>query len=472
MGESTPCATLPAMSSLKQKLRSPFGSALLGGLVVAVLGWIAIAAGAIQSDGGTTTTVAAPLTAPVDAKSEDGSANVVNQIYKSDGEGVAFIESQLEPTETESFNPFGEVEPEAGGTATGSGFVIDDEGHILTNNHVVEGASKVTVKLGDSEKTYDAEVVGADPGTDIAVVRVEPRSLVDVRFGDSDALQVGDFVIAIGNPFGIGQTATSGIVSALGRSGLSMEGYEHFIQTDASINPGNSGGALVNLKGELVGINTAIIGPSGGNVGIGFAVPVVMAHAVMEQLVKFGEVKRGRLGISMTDVVGGEGATIAEVQADSPASKAGLRKGDVVTGFNGRPVRGAAELRARLGVVPVGDTVDLQVQRGGEQRTLRAQIGAIETRASGGQAVQELAGAVFQEVSKAGLPGRNRAVLVTAVKPESPAFRHGLRAGDLIVGVNARRVSSVKELTAALKIRGGAQINVLRGDNMLTIPVS
>ena len=251
-----------------------------------------------------------------------------------------------------------------------------------------------------------------------------------------------------------------------------MEGYEHFIQTDASINPGNSGGALVNLKGELVGINTAIIGPSGGNVGIGFAVPVVMAHAVMEQLVKFGEVKRGRLGISMTDVVGGEGATIAEVQADSPASKAGLRKGDVVTGFNGRPVRGAAELRARLGVVPVGDTVDLQVQRGGEQRTLRAQIGAIETRASGGQAVQELAGAVFQEVSKAGLPGRNRAVLVTAVKPESPAFRHGLRAGDLIVGVNARRVSSVKELTAALKIRGGAQINVLRGDNMLTIPVS
>ena len=356
--------------------------------------------------------------------------------------------------------------------AAGSGVIVDAKsGYVMTNAHVVKDAREVLVTLKDNRR-LPAKLVGADPGTDIAVVRVEPRSLVDVRFGDSDALQVGDFVIAIGNPFGLGQTATSGIVSALGRSGLSMEGYEHFIQTDASINPGNSGGALVNLKGELVGINTAIIGPSGGNVGIGFAVPVVMAHAVMEQLVKFGEVKRGRLGISMTDVVGGEGATIAEVQADSPASKAGLRKGDVVTGFNGRPVRGAAELRARLGVVPVGDTVDLQVQRGGEQRTLRAQIGAIETRASGGQAVQELAGAVFQEVSKAGLPGRNRAVLVTAVKPESPAFRHGLRAGDLIVGVNARRVSSVKELTAALKIRGGAQINVLRGDNMLTIPVS
>jgi serine protease Do/serine protease DegQ len=251
-----------------------------------------------------------------------------------------------------------------------------------------------------------------------------------------------------------------------------MEGFEHFIQTDASINPGNSGGALVNLKGELIGINTAIIGPSGGNVGIGFAVPVVMARAVMEQLVKFGEVKRGRLGISMQDVVGGEGAAVADVQANSPASQAGLRKGDVVTGLNGRPVRGAAELRARLGVVPVGETVDLRVQRGGETRTLKAQIGAIETRATGGEAVQELAGAAFQEVAKSGLAGRNRAVLVTGVKPESPAYRHGIRAGDLIVGVNGRRVSSLPELTKALKTKAGVQLNVLRGDNMLTIPVS
>jgi len=363
----------------------------------------------------------------------------------------------------------GQSEPQI---AAGSGVIVDAKnGYVMTNTHVVKDAREVLVTLKDNRR-LPAKLVGADPGTDIAVVRVDPNNLVDVKFGDSDALQVGDFVIAIGNPFGLGQTATSGIVSALGRSGLSMEGYEHFIQTDASINPGNSGGALVNLKGELVGINTAIIGPSGGNVGIGFAVPVVMAHAVMEQLVKFGEVKRGRLGISMTDVVGGEGATIAEVQADSPASKAGLRKGDVVTGFNGRPVRGAAELRARLGVVPVGETVDLQVQRGGEKRTLQAQIGAIESAGSGGEAVQELAGAVLQEVTRSGLPGRNRAVLVTAVKPESPAFRHGLRAGDLIVGVNARRVSSVKELTAALKSRGGVQVNVLRGENILTIPVS
>ena len=356
--------------------------------------------------------------------------------------------------------------------AAGSGVIVDAKnGYVMTNAHVVKDAREVLVTLKDNRR-LPAKLVGADPGTDIAVVRVDPQNLVDVKFGDSDALQVGDFVIAIGNPFGLGQTATSGIVSALGRSGLSMEGYEHFIQTDASINPGNSGGALVNLRGELIGINTAIIGPSGGNVGIGFAVPVVIARAVMEQLIKYGEVKRGRLGVSMSDVVGGEGAALADVQANSPASQAGLQKGDVVVGLNGRPVRGAAELRARLSIVPVGDTVDLQVQRGGEKRTLKAQIGAIETRASGGEAVQELAGAVFQEVSASGLPGRDRAVLVTAVKPESPAYRHGLRAGDLIIGVNARRVSSVKELTAALRARGGAQINVLRGDNMLTIPVS
>ena len=363
----------------------------------------------------------------------------------------------------------GQSEPQI---AAGSGVIVDAKnGYVMTNAHVVKDAREVLVTLKDNRR-LPAKLVGVDPGTDIAVVRVDPQNLVDVKFGDSDALQVGDFVIAIGNPFGLGQTATSGIVSALGRSGLSMEGYEHFIQTDASINPGNSGGALVNLRGELVGINTAIIGPAGGNVGIGFAVPVVMARAVMEQLVKFGEVKRGRLGISMTDVVGGEGATVAEVQADSPAAKAGLRKADVVTGLNGRPVRGAAELRARLGVVPVGETVELQIQRGAEKHTIKAQIAPIESGGGGGEAVQELAGAVFQEVSKSGLPGRNRAVLVTGVRPESPAYRHGLRAGDLIIGVNAQRVSSIKELTVALKRRGGVQLNVLRGDNMLTIPVS
>jgi serine protease Do/serine protease DegQ len=267
---------------------------------------------------------------------------------------------------------------------------------------------------------------------------------------------------------------THGIVSATDRGGLGIEDYESFIQTDAPINPGNSGGALVNLKGELVGINTAIIGPSGGNVGIGFAVPAVMARAVMDQLIRYGEVKRGRLGISMQDVMAGEGAVVAEVQPGSPAARAGLRKGDVVTALNGRPVRGAAELRARLGIVPVGETVELRVQRGASTQTLKARVGPVEGAESstGGQSLQELAGAAFQEVERRGLPGRNRAILVTAVKADTAAFRHGLRPGDLIVGVNQRRIGSLQELAKGLRTAGGAVLNVLRGDTLLSIPVS
>src|SRR4051812_570022 len=356
--------------------------------------------------------------------------------------------------------------------AAGSGVIVDAKnGYVITNHHVVKDAREIVVTLKDNRR-FPAKLVGTDAGTDIALVKIEAKNLVDVKIGDSDGLQVGDFVIAIGNPFGLGQTATSGIVSALGRSGLSVEGYEHFIQTDASINPGNSGGALVNLKGELIGINSAIIGPSGGNVGIGFAVPSVMARAVMDQLIRFGEVRRGRLGISMEDVAGGEGAKIAEVQPNSPAAQAGLKAGDVVNALNGRPVRGAAELRARLGVVPVGETVELRLQRGKEAHAVKARIGEIEKgQIAGAQSLPELAGAGLAEAERKGLPGRNRAVLVTNAEAGSPAFEHGLRSGDLIIGVNQRRVNSVQELAKALRTQGRLVLNVVRGDTLLAIPV-
>ncbi len=351
----------------------------------------------------------------------------------------------------------------------GSGVIVDAKnGYVVTNAHVVKDAEQIQVTLRDKRR-LPAKLVGSDPGTDVALVQVKADRLVDLKFGDSDALQVGDFVVAIGNPFGIGQTATSGIVSALGRSGLSVEGYEHFIQTDASINPGNSGGALVNLKGELVGINSAIIGPGGGNVGIGFAVPAVLARAVMDQLVRYGEVRRGRLGLTMQDSVGGvEGAVITEVQANSPAATAGVRKGDIVTALNGRPVRGAAELRARLGVVPVGETVELRLEDKGEMRTVKARVAEVErTAPGGGQTIPELPGAELQEVSR----GNERGVQVIDLDAGSPSLSHGLREGDVIVGVNQRRVSSVADLRKRLRASGRLALNVVRGDFLLTIQI-
>jgi serine protease Do/serine protease DegQ len=355
--------------------------------------------------------------------------------------------------------------------SAGSGVIIDARnGFVITNAHVVKEAREVAITLKDNRR-LPAKIVGADAGTDIALLRIEPKNLVELKWGDSDALQVGDFVLAIGNPFGVGQTATSGIVSALGRSGLNVEGYEHFIQTDASINPGNSGGALVNLRGELIGINTAIIGPAGGNVGIGFAVPAFIAQAVVQQLARSGEVKRGRLGLSMEDAAGVTGATIADVQQGSAAAQAGLQKGDVVTAINGRPVRGGAELRARLGVVPAGDTVELKVQRGSEARILKARIEEIEKAQAAGQAIEGLAGATFADAQRRGLPGSNRAVLVTEVQPDSAAFKHGLRTGDLVIGVNQRRINTLQELARALGVAGRIALNVVRGDTLLNIPI-
>ena len=264
--------------------------------------------------------------------------------------------------------------------SAGSGVIVDARrGYVVTNAHVVENAQEIAVTLKDRRRLR-ATLVGRDAATDIALLKIQADNLVALPWGDSDRLQVGDFVVAIGNPFGLGQTVTSGIVSALGRSGLKVEGYEDFIQTDASINPGNSGGALVNFNGELVGINTAIIGPAGGSVGIGFAVPVSIVRSVMEQLVEHGEVRRGRLGVAIQDLTpdladsmnlsGDAGAVIAKVEPGSPAESAGLRSGDVVVAVEGRPVRSATDFRNRVGLVRVGTPMQVTVLRNGNQRNL------------------------------------------------------------------------------------------------------
>ncbi len=368
--------------------------------------------------------------------------------------------------------------------AAGSGVIVDAaRGYVLTNNHVIKDAQQVIVTLKD-RRQFPAKLVGTDPGTDIAVLQIPAQGLSALRIGDSDALQVGDYVLAIGNPFGIGQTVTSGIVSALGRSGLSVEGYEDFIQTDASINPGNSGGALVNLKGELIGINTAIIGPAGGNVGIGFAVPSAMARAVMEQIVRHGEVRRGRLGIEMADVTAEaqrrlrlptlDGALIAAVEDGSPAERAGLREGDVVTALNGRPVRGFSDLRARLGLTPVGEEIELQVAREGGSQRIRARIAPPQAAGPGETlVVAQLPGLRVVEIER-GSPLfqrlRGGGLVVAAVDPGSRALQAGFRPGDILYAVNRRRVQTVAEFQAQLKGSDrGYAVSLLRGDFSLTI---
>ena len=366
--------------------------------------------------------------------------------------------------------------------AAGSGVIIDAaRGYVLTNNHVIKDAERAIVTLKD-RRQFTAKLVGTDPGTDIAVLQIEAPNLSALKLGDSDVLQVGDHVLAIGNPFGIGQTVTSGIVSALGRSGLSVEGYEDFIQTDASINPGNSGGALVNLRGELIGINTAIIGPSGGNVGIGFAVPSNMARLVMNQIIKHGEVRRGRLGIEMGDLTPElakklgvntlDGAVIAVVQAGSPAEKAGIKEGDVVTALNNRPIQHAAELRARLGLTAIGEEVEMRLNRSGTARTVRTRIAPPDVSGGNGQAIAQLPGMRVITIER-GSPLYQRmqggGLVVSTVEPNSNAWVAGFRPGDIIYSVNRRRVQSAAELQTALRGAQSYAVGLLRGDFTLTI---
>jgi serine protease DegQ len=369
----------------------------------------------------------------------------------------------------------------------GSGVIVDAEnGYVLTNNHLVENADEIAVTLADRRRV-NAQLVGSDPETDIAVLRIEADGLTAMPIGDSDKIEVGDFVVAIGNPFGLGQTVTSGIVSALGRTGLGIEGYEDFIQTDASINPGNSGGALVDLDGRLIGINAAILSTGGGgNVGIGFAVPSNMAKSVMTQLLQHGEVRRGRLGVMIQDLtpeLAGaldidvtKGAVIASVEPGSSAERAGLAIGDVITTMNGEAVEGSSDLRNRIGLTPPGESVLLVVLRDARRLQVRLQLGgaaAPQVTTAKPATIDRLAGVELANLERSRpAQGLTEGVLVTSVAETSAAWRDGLRANDVIVAVNRKPVASIAALVDAVPKNDRAfALNVVRDGARLFIVI-
>ena len=355
-------------------------------------------------------------------------------------------------------------------SSLGSGVIVDArKGYVLTNNHVIDKADEITVTLADGRR-LNAKLVGADPESDIAVVKVNPERLTELPVGNSDKLQVGDFVVAVGNPFGLGQTVTSGIISALGRSGLGIEGYEDFIQTDASINPGNSGGALVDLNGQLIGINTAILAPSGGNVGIGFAIPVNMAMSIMNTLVEHGAVRRGLLGISVQDLTPElaqafnlsetQGAVITGVQPNSPAARAKLEPGDIVLAVNDRKVRNSMDVRNTVGLLQIGDNVQIEVLHKGESVVREAKVAAPSIVNADGQKIHpKLSGTLLQNVNT-GAGGEG--VLIEKIHTASYAFRAGLRPGDVIVMANRRAVRNLTDLERAARTGRELLLNIER----------
>ena len=366
--------------------------------------------------------------------------------------------------------------------SVGSGVIVDaDKGYIITNHHVIQHADKIYVTLTD-RRQLEAELIGSDSETDIAVLQVEPMALTHLEIGDSDRLEVGDFVVAIGNPFGLGQTVTMGIVSAVGRSGLGIEGYEDFIQTDASINPGNSGGALVTLSGQVIGINTAILGSS-GNIGIGFAIPINMATNIMDQIIEHGSVQRGLLGVNIQDLTpdlagamgvdANGGALVARVFPDSAAAAAGIVEGDVITQVNGDDVHDASDLRNAIGLMRVGETADLTVLRDGKEVDIAAVIKPREeTEVASIEAPPEvaegpsLAGATFGPIDPMlGYPDDVVGVQVLTVEPNSDAFRAGLREGDVVTEVNREPVADIKDLmTEAEEASEQLLLHVRRGE--------
>ncbi|MGF1753222.1 DegQ family serine endoprotease [Vibrio makurazakiensis] len=363
----------------------------------------------------------------------------------------------------------------------GSGVIIDaDKGHIVTNYHVINGADEIKVKLHDGRE-YDAELIGGDEMSDIALLKLEKaKDLTQIKLADSDKLRVGDFSVAIGNPFGLGQTVTSGIVSALGRSGLNLENFENFIQTDAAINSGNSGGALVNLNGELIGINTAILGPNGGNVGIGFAIPSNMMKNLTEQILDFGEVKRGMLGVQggeitseLAEALGYEsskGAFVSQVLPESAADSAGIEAGDIIVSLNGKGIDTFSELRAKVATLGAGKKIELGIIRDGKNKSFDVTLG--ESSNSKTQAEKLHDGLAGAELTNTTDSSSVKGVKVTNVAKGSPAEAYQLLENDIIVAVNRQRVKNLAQLREILEKKPDVlALNIQRGDRTIYLVV-
>ncbi|WP_130626642.1 serine endoprotease DegQ [Enterobacter sp. A8] len=394
-------------------------------------------------------------------------------------EGTA-VQSQRVPEELKKY--FGDESPDQQAQpfeGLGSGVIIDAaKGYILTNNHVISQADKISVQLNDGRE-FDAKLIGGDDQSDIALLQVQnPSNLTQIAIADSDKLRVGDFAVAVGNPFGLGQTATSGIISALGRSGLNLEGLENFIQTDASINRGNSGGALLNLNGELIGINTAILAPGGGSIGIGFAIPSNMAKTLAQQLIQFGEVKRGLLGIKGMEMSADiakafninvqRGAFVSEVLPNSGSAKAGIKSGDVIVSLNDKPLSSFAELRSRIATTEPGAKVKLGLIRDGKPLNVEVTL----DKSTSSSASAELIAPALQgaTLSDGQLKDGTKGISIDTVEKSSPAAQAGLHQDDVIIGVNRTRVQSIAELRKVLESKPTViALQIMRGNESIYI---
>ncbi|AHE60579.1 serine endoprotease [Escherichia albertii KF1] len=392
-------------------------------------------------------------------------------------EGTASQDQKI-PEEFKKF--FGDDLPEQPAQpfeGLGSGVIINaNKGYVLTNNHVINQAQKISIQLNDGRE-FDAKLIGGDDQSDIALLQIQnPGKLTQIAIADSDKLRVGDFAVAVGNPFGLGQTATSGIISALGRSGLNLEGLENFIQTDASINRGNSGGALLNLNGELIGINTAILAPGGGSVGIGFAIPSNMARTLAQQLIDFGEIKRGLLGIKATEMSADiakafnldvqRGAFVSEVLPGSGSAKAGIKAGDIITSLNGKPLNSFAELRSRIATTEPGTKVKLGLLRNGKPLEVEVTLDtSTSSSASAEMITPALEGATLSDGQ---LKDGGKGIKIDEVVKGSPAAQAGLQKDDIIIGVNRDRVNSIAEMRKVLAAKPAIiALQIIRGNESI-----